>query len=103
MCAFRDLHKEFPADTVVLGASADTVDLNQKFADKNEYPFPLLSDSEMKLIKALGIATPKGNMAQRVTFVVGKDGKIARIYDKVSPQTHAEQVLKDVKELTGGK
>src|SRR5690242_19023945 len=99
MCGFRDLHKEFPADTVVLGASADTVDLNQKFADKNSYPFALLSDHERKLIKALGVETPKGGMAQRVTFVVGKDGKIAKIYDKVTPQPHAEQVLKDVKEL----
>jgi|SRR6516165_3118289 peroxiredoxin Q/BCP len=99
MCGFRDLHKEFPADTVVLGASADTVELNQKFADKNTYPFPLLSDSEMKLIKALGVQMGDRPLAQRVTFLVGKDGKIAKIYDKVSPQPHAEQVLKDVKEL----
>lgn len=105
MCGFRDLlnAKEIPAGTVVLGASADTVDLNQKFADKNEYPFALLSDSDLKLIPALGIQSPKGKMAQRVTFVVDKDGKIAKIYDKVSPKGHAEQVAKDVKELAAKK
>ena len=100
MCGFRDLHKEFPAGTVVLGASADTVELNQKFADKNMYPFPLLSDSKLELIKALGIQTAKGNMAQRVTFVVDRDGKIAKIYSgKVAPATHPAEVLKFVKGL----
>src|SRR5262245_30419577 len=105
MCGFRDLlnAKEFPAGTVVLGASADTVELNQKFADKNEYPFALLSDSELKLIPALGVLSPKGKRAQRVTFVVDKDGKIAKIYDQVSPKGHAEQVAKDVKELAAKK
>jgi thioredoxin-dependent peroxiredoxin len=105
MCGFRDLlnAQEFPAGTVVLGASADTVELNQKFADKNEYPFALLSDSEMKLIPALGIQHPKGKMAQRVTFLIDKDGKIAKIYDPVSPKGHAEQVVKDVKELAAKK
>ena len=100
MCGFRDLHGEFPAGTVVLGASADTVELNQKFADKNMYPFAQLSDSKLELIKALGVMTPKGNMAQRVTFVVDRDGKIAKIYAKVAPASHAAEVLKDVKELS---
>ncbi|HET6573453.1 MAG TPA: peroxiredoxin [Fimbriiglobus sp.] len=105
MCGFRDLlnAKEIPAGTVVLGASADTVELNQKFADKNEYPFALLSDHELKLIRALGIQIPGRPMAQRVTFLVGKDGKIAKIYGKVSPRGHAEQVAKDVKELAAKK
>lgn len=100
MCGFRDLLKEFPADTVVLGASADTVALNQQFADKNSYPFALLSDNSLALIKALGIQIAGRPMAQRVTFVVGKDGKIAKIYSKVSPKTNPEQVLKFVKELS---
>lgn len=105
MCGFRDLlnAQGFPAGTVVLGASADTVDLNQKFADKNEYPFALLSDSEMKLIPALGIQMAGKPLAQRVTFVVDRDGKIAKIYDKVSPKGHADQVAKDVKELSAKK
>jgi peroxiredoxin Q/BCP len=87
----------------VLGASADTVELNQKFTDKETYTFPLLCDPDLKLIKAVGVLSPNGKMAQRVTFVVDKDGKIARIYDKVAPKGHAEDVLKFAKELAGKK
>jgi peroxiredoxin Q/BCP len=83
----------------VLGASADKLELNQKFTTTNNYTYPLLSDSDLKLIKALGIETPKGGMAQRVTFVVDREGKIAKIFDKVSPKGHADEVLKAVKEM----
>lgn len=83
----------------MLGASADKVEKNQEFSDKNMYTYPLLCDPELKLIKALGIEIAGRGMAQRVTFVLDKDGKIAKIYDKVRPQGHAAEVLKDVKEL----
>jgi thioredoxin-dependent peroxiredoxin len=84
----------------VLGASADSVELNQKFSDKEKYTFPLLSDPEMKLIKALGIVHPKNPMmSNRVTFVIGKDGTVAKVYDKVTPKTHAEEVQKFVNSL----
>lgn len=87
----------------MLGASADKVSLNQQFTDKNSYHFPLLSDSELKLIQALGIQSPKGKLAQRVTFVVNTDGKIAKIYDKVAPKDHPKEVLAFVKELAAKK
>jgi peroxiredoxin Q/BCP len=83
----------------VLGASADTVELNQKFTDKEAYTFPLLCDPDLKLIKALGIKNAKADMAQRVTFVVDKDGKIAKIFQGVNPRGHADEVIKAVKEL----
>ena len=86
----------------MLGASADTVELNQKFTDKEKYTYPLLSDSDKKLITALGIATKTG-LAMRVTYLVDKDGKIVKVYDKVTPKGHAEEVLKDVKALAGKK
>ena len=82
----------------MLGASADTVELNQKFTDKQSYNFPLLCDTDKKLITALGIKAPSGN-AMRVTYVVGKDGKIAKVYEKVTPKGHGEEVLKFVKQL----
>ena len=85
----------------MLGASADPVELNQKFTDKNAYTFPLLSDNDKKLIKALGIA--KGDFAMRVTYIVDREGKIAKIFDAVKPQGHADEVLKAVKELSGKK
>lgn len=83
----------------MFGASADKLELNQKFTDTNKYTYPLLSDTDLKLIKALGIETPKGGMAQRVTFIVDREGKIAKIFDKVAPKGHADEVLKAVKEL----
>ena len=83
----------------MIGASADTVELNQQFTDKNQYSYPLWSDPELKLIKALGIEIAGRGMAQRVTFVIDPDGKIAKIYDKVKPQGHAAEVVKDVKAL----
>ncbi len=82
----------------MLGASADPVALNQKFTDKEKYTFPLLSDVDKKLITALGIKSASGN-AMRVTYVVDRDGKIAKIYPKVAPKGHAEEVLKFVKTL----
>ncbi|MCI0701922.1 MAG: redoxin domain-containing protein, partial [Planctomycetia bacterium] len=76
-----------------------TLDLNQKFTDKNKYTYPLLCDVDKKLITALGIKTDKG-FAMRVTYIVDKEGKIAKVYDKVAPKGHAEDVLKDILVLT---
>jgi thioredoxin-dependent peroxiredoxin len=97
--AFNAALKDFPKDTVILGASADPLDLNQKFTDTHTYGFPLLCDTELKLIKALGIKMAQRDMAQRVTFLVDREGKIAKIYNAVKPAGHAAEVLKDVKEL----
>ena len=95
-CGFRDLAAKFPKDTVLIGASADTVDLQQQFIDKEKLPYALLADTDLKLIQALGIQSPRGKVPQRITFVVDKDGKIAKIYTKVDVNTHPEEVLKFV-------
>jgi peroxiredoxin Q/BCP len=96
-CGFRDIAKDFPKDAVILGASNDDVALNQKFIDKEMLPYPLLCDPQMKLISALGISG--GKAAKRVTFVVDKEGKIAKIYDKVTPKSHPAEVLEFTKTL----
>lgn len=83
----------------MLGASADPVELNQKFSDKNSYNYPLLSDPEQTLIKALGIQMAGRPLAQRITFVIDRKGQIVKIYDKVSPKGHADEVLAFVKQL----
>jgi peroxiredoxin Q/BCP len=100
-CGFRDIYKEFPENTVVLGASNDDVPLNQKFIDKEMLPYPLMCDTDAKLIKELGILSPKGNAAQRVTFVIDKEGKIAKIFPagSVDVKTHPKMVLEFVKTL----
>ena len=98
-CGFRDLAKDFPADVVVLGASGDDVALNQKFTDEHKLPYPLLCDTELTLIKALGIQSAKGKTAQRVSFLVDRGGKIAKIYEGVKVGDHPKEVLKDATEL----
>ncbi|HXD87010.1 MAG TPA: peroxiredoxin [Urbifossiella sp.] len=98
-CGFRDKAKEFPKDVVLVGASIDDVIAQRKFIDKYKLPMALLADTDSKLVKELGILNPKNSRAQRVTFVVGKDGKIAKIYDKVTPKNHPEEVLEYVKTL----
>ena len=72
--------------------------LQQKFTDKNSYTFPLLCDTDKKLITALGISGRRVGDANRVTYIVDKDGKIAKIFDKVAPKGHADEVLKSVKD-----
>ena len=101
-CGFRDLmkDKDFPKDVVVLGASGDDMKLQQQFIDKNELPMPLLCDTELKLIKELGIlGAANGKTPKRVTFVIDKEGKIAKIYDKVTPKDHPKEVMEFVKTL----
>ena len=68
--------------------------LQQKFIDTHQLPYALLADTDMKLINSLGISG--GKTAKRVTFVVDKDGKIAKIYSPVTPTTHPAEVLKFV-------
>ena len=98
-CGFRDIADKFPKDTVVIGASADKVEAQNKFIKEHKLPFALLTDTDLKLIKELGIQSPKGKVPQRVTFLVDKDGKIAKVYTKVAPKDHPAEVLKDVEEL----
>ena len=99
-CGFRDAAADFPKDTVILGASADDAKLQQEFITKEKLTYPLLCDTESKLIKALGIEHARGKIPQRVTFVVGKDGTIKKIYPSVpTPKAHAAEVLAFVKTL----
>ena len=98
-CGFRDIIKDFPSDVIVLGASGDDMALQQKFIDTHMLPYPLLCDTDLKLIKELGILGTSGKTPQRVTFVVGKDGKIAKIYNKVDTAKHPKEVLEFVKSL----
>jgi thioredoxin-dependent peroxiredoxin len=98
-CGFRDIAAEFAkADTVILGISTDKLEDQEKFIEKEKLNFPLLADNEQKMAKALGVMADKGSFTKRVTFVIDKEGKIAKIYDKVDPKTHPDDVLKYVKD-----
>ena len=85
MSAFRDLHAEFAgADAQVLGVSMDDLDTQKKFAESLSAPFPLLADPEGTAASAYGVVMQSqsgARYASRVTFVIGKDGKVQAVFE----------------------
>ena len=99
-CAFRDEFAAFKRKgAVVLGVSVDSAKSHDKFAKKFELPFTLVSDEDKKIVQAYGVWGKKSFMGRtylgthRVTFLIGPDGRIKRIWPKVKPEEHAEEVL----------
>ena len=99
-CTFRDHWDDFKkAGAVVLGVSTDSVKKHDKFVDKYKLPFTLLSDEDKAIVQAYGVWGPKTFMGvkyigtSRVTFLIGPDGKIKKIWPNVKPAEHAEEVL----------
>jgi peroxiredoxin Q/BCP len=105
-CAFRD---NFPAfkklDAVVLGVSIDSVAKHVKFIEKYQLPFTLLADVDKQIVDAYDVWGKKKFMGReymgtfRTSFLIDPQGKIAKIYEEVKPEQHAEEVLKDIKAL----
>lgn len=99
-CSFRDHWDDFKAKgALVLGVSTDSEKSHDKFVAKFKLPFTLLVDDEKKIVNAYGVYGPqtfmgvKYNGTSRVTFLIGPDGKIKKIWPKVKPADHAEEVL----------
>lgn len=81
MSAFRDLHSRFTdADAQVLGISTDTLETQTRFAESLGTQFPLLADTDGTVARAYGVAAESG-VASRVTFVIGKDGKVVKVFE----------------------
>ena len=102
-CAFRDHFAEFKKKgAVVLGVSPDSVKSHDKFVDKFKLPFTLLSDEDRKIVEAYGVWGEKTFMGRkyqgvyRVTFLIGPDGMIKKIWPAVKPEEHAEEVLAEL-------
>jgi len=83
----------------VIGISKDTVEAQEKFARKNSLTFPLLADAEGDVIKRYGVDLAFG-IAKRKSFLIDSKGKIARVYEDVSPARHAAEVLADLKSVS---
>jgi thioredoxin-dependent peroxiredoxin len=98
----RDLTKYQSQNAVILGVSADTVQSHKDFCTKEGLNFKVLADPELKVITKYGSAAEHSGtkIAARNTFLIGPDGKIARVYQHVSPAGHSEQVLEDLAVLT---
>ena len=102
-CSLRDNFDYYlESDIVVLGVSFDPVDDNAAFAKKFKLPFHLLSDIYRKVALAYGaIADPKAAYADRISYVIDEQGRIARTYPQVDPRIHAAEVLADLLGETG--
>ena len=99
-CAFRDQFAEFKnRGAVVLGVSVDPVKSHDKFAAKHKLPFTLLADEDKKIVQAYGVWGEKSFMGRtylgthRVTFLIGPNGRIKKIWPKVKPEEHVKEVL----------
>ncbi len=99
-CAFRDGFADFKKKgAVVLGVSTDSVKSHDKFVEKFKLPFTLLADEDKQIVEAYGVWGEKSFMGKkylgtnRVTFLIGPDGKIKHIWPAVKPEEHAAEVL----------
>lgn len=98
-CAIKDSYGNFEKLGVkVFGISADSPESHKKFADKYGLPFTLLSDPDKKVIEAYGAKGALGT--KRVSYLICPDGNIAKVYPKVDPASHAQEILKDIHALT---
>lgn len=91
-CALRDESPKFPSDVTILGVSKDTVSSQKTFSDAHRLGFPLLADEKGEVTRLYGVDFLFG-YAKRMTFLIGSDGKIAKIYETVNPKAHALEVL----------
>lgn len=105
-CSVRDRSAEYKeAGARVIGISPDPVEKVTKFAGKFDLDFTLLADADHAAADAYGTWVEKSMYGkkymgvQRATFIIGPDGKIARVFPKVSPKTHDDVVLKALAEL----
>lgn len=93
---------------MLLGISADTSKAQKKFKESQDLPFTLLADADKKVAETFGVMKEKNMYGKKVwgiartTFVIGPDGKIQHIFEKVKPDGHAEQVLAYLKESAKG-
>ena len=99
-CSFRDELKKFEkANAVILGVSSDNLDSHQKFIDRYNLSFPLLSDTDTKVSQTYGTYKLKNMYGkeywgiERTTFLIDERGKIEKIFPKVKVEGHSEELL----------
>ncbi len=99
-CEFRDHSQAFAKhDAVIIGVSPDAVKAQMKFKTKYDLPFTLLADAEHAAAEKYGVWVEKSMYGkkymgvERSTFLIDKEGKIVKIWSKVKPAGHAEEVL----------
>lgn len=98
-CAFRDAWKSYEsAGVAVLGVSNDSAASHREFQKKHTLPFPLVADESGAVAASYGVSKKLFGY-ERVTFLVGKDGRVAHVWPDVDPGVHARDVLAEVQKL----
>lgn len=104
-CGLRDSWAAVRGKAEIFGVSIDSPESHRRFIDKYELPFPLLSDPEKEIVNAYGVWVEKSMYgkkymgAERSTFVIDSDGRIAAIFRKVKPAEHVDLVCDALKKL----
>lgn len=103
-CTLRDSFPKFDKlNTQVLGISTDSVKSHKKFEKKYSLNFTLLADEGKKVVNSYGVWQPKKFLGRellgtlRISFLINPEGKIVKIYEKVKPPVHAQEVLDDLR------
>jgi thioredoxin-dependent peroxiredoxin len=101
----RDLDKYTKANAAILGVSVDTVDSHKGFCTKEGLNFKLLADPNHQVVDKYGSVMDYNGttLAARNTFLIDPQGTIRKVYTKVSPQGHSEEVLADLQKLEASK
>lgn len=99
-CSFRDSFQRIESrGVIVLGVSPDQPQAQKKFEEKYGLPFTLIADADKTVSNAYGVIQEKNMYGKKVmgvartTFIIGPDGRIKHIFEKVKPEGHAEEVL----------
>ncbi|MBK1829799.1 thioredoxin-dependent thiol peroxidase [Verrucomicrobiaceae bacterium R5-34] len=102
-CAIRDSWDALESIAYVFGVSVDDAKSHRKFIDKKELPYPLLADTDKKIVQDYGVWVEKSMFGkkymgiERSSFVIGEDGKIMAVLEKVKPGAHLDQLLEVLK------
>ena len=103
-CNFRDnIYAIRAAGAEVVGISVDTVDDQRAFSEKYRLPFTLLADADGSTCADFGVLREFGSagIARRESFLIDPDGVIVKRYSNVNPETHTQEVIADLQQLTG--
>lgn len=102
-CNLRDNYSDLlDRGFKIVGVSTDSVKSHQKFSEKYSLPFPLLADTDKKIVNDYGVWGKKKFMGReydgthRVTFVLSEEGTVLKIFDKVQTKEHAQQILMEI-------
>lgn len=108
-CSFRDVHAEIQqAGVVVLGISPDPPESHRRFRQRHGLQFPLLSDGDHRVAQAYGVWVKKNFYGKklwgvaRTTFLIGPDGRVERVWRRVKPNRHGQEVFQALRESVQG-